>query len=168
VSQPRLAHHWRRGRHGIESLGAVTVHVVPRSRAARTASATLSRPALPVTGTGRGARSRNSSPPIHLAAIKAQLRAPLKDAAAIDATRRALYALPRRRECFVRRTLHVYPLSVCNLQNARTRRCLCWRRRNAQFGWQVLTLAIKAAGRGSYGRTKFDKCSLPRDYCLRY
>ena len=102
--------------------------------------------------------------------VEAQARAPLRDAAAINATRYALL-----------RELEKLGLPIATWSGGRTR----WNR--ARFGLpkthaldalcvgdlagvdagRLKTTVITAVGRGRYGRTNSDKCGFPRGYLMR-
>jgi HNH endonuclease len=108
--------------------------------------------------------------PKRLARIKAQLKAPLKDAAAVNSTRWALF-----------KSLKATGLPVAVASGGRTK----WNRHvlaipkthaldaacvghvDAISDWRRPTLAIKCAGRGSYQRTRLNKYGFPRGYLTR-
>lgn len=102
--------------------------------------------------------------------IKAQAKAPLRDAAAVNSTRWALF-----------RRLEETGLQVDFSTGGRTK----WNR--SRFGipkthaldaacvgsldslknWNAPTITIKATGRGSYQRTRLDRYGFPRGYLIR-
>ena len=108
--------------------------------------------------------------PEQLKRLHAQAKAPLKDAAAVNATRWALYE-----------TLKATGLPVETGSGGRTK----WNRTrlevpkthaldaacvgpvDAQHGWAVPTLAIRCTGRGSYQRTRLNGSGFPRGYLTR-
>ena len=108
--------------------------------------------------------------PTVLARIKAQAKAPLRDAAAVNATRWALYG-----------ALKGTGLSVESSSGGRTKynRCrlgipkthaldaACVGTVDTLTGWRRPTLFVKATGRGSYCRTRLDAYGFPRGYCVR-
>ncbi|AXK39325.1 RNA-guided endonuclease IscB [Crenobacter cavernae] len=108
--------------------------------------------------------------PQRLARILVQATAPLRDAAAVNSTRRALYrvlaatGLPVEASSGGRtkynRHLHHIPKTHCL-------DALCVGQVDAVGRWQRPVLAIKACGRGSYQRTLLDKYGFPRGYLTR-
>ena len=108
--------------------------------------------------------------PAVLARIKATVKRPLKDAAAVNATRWALFNM-----------LKTTGLPVTTGSGGRTK----WNRSRFDIpkshaldaacvgdvemltGWDVPVLSIKATGRGSYCRTRLDKFGFPRGYLTR-
>lgn len=108
--------------------------------------------------------------PQRLARILAHAKAPLRDAAVVNATRWALF-----------RALQGTGLEVATSTGGRTKfnRCrlglpkthaldaACTGVVDALVDWQRPTLAIKTTGRGSYQRTLLTKYGFPRGYCMR-
>ncbi len=108
--------------------------------------------------------------PAVLARIKATAKRPLKDAAAVNSTRWALF-----------NRLKATGLPVTTGSGGRTK----WNRSRLDIpkthaldaacvgdvptltGWDVPGLAIKATGRGSYCRTRLDSFGFPRGYLTR-
>jgi 5-methylcytosine-specific restriction endonuclease McrA len=102
--------------------------------------------------------------------ILAQTKAPLRDAAAVNSTRRALY-----------NALKTTGLEVEVASGGRTKwnRCrfnipkthcldaVCVGQIDAIQGWKQSILQIKAMGRGSYQRTRLTKYGFPRGYLTR-
>ncbi len=105
-----------------------------------------------------------------LARIKARAKAPLRDAAAVNATRNSLF-----------NALLATGLPVATGTGAQTkynRRRLgipkthaldaaCVGDVDAVTGWLRPTLTVKATGRGEYQRTRLSKCGFPRGYLTR-
>lgn len=108
--------------------------------------------------------------PVRLARLLKQLKKPLRDAAAMNATRWALKhsledtGLPvscfsggrtkwNRSKLDVPKT-HVLDAACCGPTDGIAR-------------WKVPTLAIRATGRGSYCRTLLDRYGFPRGYLMR-
>ena len=108
--------------------------------------------------------------PAALARIKVSLKAPLKDAAAVNATRRALWEaldatdLPVEASSGGRTKFNRHRL---NISKTHALDAACVGEVEPLSGWQVPTLEIKATGRGTYCRTKLDKYGFPRGYCMR-
>ncbi len=102
--------------------------------------------------------------------LLAQARAPLSDAAAVNATRRALH------RALEATGLPVEAASGGRTQWNRTRFGLpkthaldaaCVGELEALHGWQRPVLAIRCSGRGAYQRTRLDRFGLPRGYLTR-
>jgi 5-methylcytosine-specific restriction endonuclease McrA len=108
--------------------------------------------------------------PERLARILAQAKAPLKDAAAVNSTRWALYgalqatALPvecssggrtkwNRSRLGVPKTHALDAACVGNISRIER--------------WSVPVTQVKASGRGAYHRTRTDASGFPRGYCMR-
>lgn len=102
--------------------------------------------------------------------IQAQAKAPLKDAAAVNSTRWALFEALKAtgrpvetgsggRTKFNRTRLGVPKTHALD--------AACVGQVDALTGWQCPTLAIKATGRGSYQRTRLDRFGFPRGYLMR-
>ena len=108
--------------------------------------------------------------PARLARVLAQTKRPLKDAAAVNATRWALF-----------NALKAMGLPVIVASGGRTkwnRHChaipkthaldaACVGNVPALTGWRKPALNIKATGRGSYQRTRLDAYGFPRGYLMR-
>ena len=118
----------------------------------------------------RDVREFLTDDPVRLARLLRQLKTPLRDAAAMNATRWAL-----------QRSLKKMGLPVSCHSGGRTK----WNRvrlgvpkthaldaavvgpTGTISGWLVPTLGIKATGRGSYCRTRLDRFGFPRGYLMR-
>jgi 5-methylcytosine-specific restriction endonuclease McrA len=108
--------------------------------------------------------------PTRLARILAQVRRPLKDAAAVNATRWALLDSLKATGLAVEassggRTKY----NRCRLQVPKTHAldAACVGVVDAMTGWHRPTLAIRATGRGAYQRTRLDKYGFPRGHLMR-
>lgn len=108
--------------------------------------------------------------PVRLARLLAKAKAPLKDAAAVNATRWALF------EALKRFGLPVQCASGGKTKYNRTRfgiakdHCLdalCVGDVNEVGAIPTRQLILKCAGRGEYSRTRLDKYGFPRGYCTR-
>ncbi len=108
--------------------------------------------------------------PVRRAKIQAQATRPLKDAAAVNATRWALAnalkatGLPVKlstggRTKFNRTEFHIPKTHALD--------AVCVGKVTAVTDWQRPTLAIKCTGRGSYQRTRLDQYGFPRGYQMR-
>ena len=108
--------------------------------------------------------------PKRLARIQAQAKAPLKDVAAVNSTRWALF-----------QSLKAMGLPVATGTGGRTKwnrtrfgipkghalDAACVGRVADVQGWNRPRLAIKASGRGSYKRTRLNRHGFPRGYLMR-
>lgn len=108
--------------------------------------------------------------PERLKMILAQAKAPLRDAAAVNSTRWALF-----------NTLKGFGLPVEIASGGRTKwnrtrfgipkshalDALCVGTTEGATNWSIPTLAIKATGRGSYQRTRLTASGFPRGYLMR-
>ena len=108
--------------------------------------------------------------PTRLAKILALARRPLKDAAAVNATRWALLKSLKATALAVEassggRTRY----NQCRLDIPKTHAldAACVGAIDAITHWRRPTLAIKATGRGSYQRTRMDQYGFPRGYLMR-
>ena len=108
--------------------------------------------------------------PALLARIKAQVKSPLTDAAAVNATRWALHealadtGLPIEASSGGRTK---YNRSRLGILKGHALDAACVGEVEALAGWQMPTLAVKATGRGSYCRTRLTAHGFPRGYCMR-
>lgn len=108
--------------------------------------------------------------PKRLTKIQAQAKRPLRDAAAVNATRwKLLNALKAT-------GLPVHTgsggLTKCNrsklgIPKTHALDAVCVGQVDSVEQWQKPTLSIKATGRGSYQRTRLDKYGFPRGYLMR-
>ena len=108
--------------------------------------------------------------PDTLKRIQAQAKAPLKDAAAVNAPRWALFnalkatGLPVETSSGGRTKCNRQRLG---LPKTHALDAACVGQLDALSGWQRPSLAIKATGRGSYQRTRLDRFGFPRGYLMR-
>lgn len=105
-----------------------------------------------------------------LARILAQAKRPLKDAAAVNATRWALVTALKA---------HGLPVELASGGRTKFNRsqlgipkthaldALCVGEVGVVTGWRQPTLAVKCTGRGSYQRTRLDMYGFPRSYLTR-
>jgi 5-methylcytosine-specific restriction endonuclease McrA len=147
-------------------------HIHPRSRGGSSRISNLVLACVPCN-TQKGSQPVEvflADRPTVLARIKAQAKAPLQDAAAVNATRWALYG-----------ALKGIGLPVEASSGGRTKynRCrlgipkrhaldaACVGKVETLTGWRIPILDIRATGRGSYCRTRLDAYGFPRGYCVR-
>ena len=157
---------------GAKSVPLQIEHIQPRSRGGshRVSNLTL---ACQPCNQKKGAEEIKvflAKDPKRLARIQAQAKAPLKDAAAVNATRWALF-----------NTLKTMGLPVTTGSGGRTKfnrvqlhvpkthglDAACVGEMDEIRDWNKPTLAIKATGRGSYQRTRLDAYGFPRGYLTR-
>lgn len=119
---------------------------------------------------GRDIKDFLAKDPVRLAKILAQAKRPLKDAAAVNATRWALVnqlkatGLPVEvasggHTKFNRTQLHI--------PKAHALDAVCVGDVGAVTGWRQPTLQIKCTGRGSYQRTRLNKYGFARGFLMR-
>lgn len=108
--------------------------------------------------------------PKRLAKIKAQAKAPLRDAAAVNTTRWVLANALKATGLSVE--LASGGLTKFNRTNNKIPKthaldAACVGEMSGISNWQIPTLQIKCMGRGSYQRTRLDKYGFPRGYLMR-
>jgi 5-methylcytosine-specific restriction endonuclease McrA len=108
--------------------------------------------------------------PQRLARIQAQAKRPLKDAAAVNATRWALFSRLQATGLTVRgasggRTK--FNRTRLSIPKTHALDAACVGEVETVEGWQRPTLGIKATGRGSYQRTRLNAHGFPRGYLTR-
>jgi 5-methylcytosine-specific restriction endonuclease McrA len=166
----------KHGRHCVY-CGAVDVplnldHVIPRSRGGSNRVSNLVPACIPCNEE-KGARLIEeflSDRPQVRARIKAALKAPLKDAAAVNTTRWGLWealqgtGLPVETSSGGRTK---YNRSRLGVPKSHALDAACVGEIENLAGWQVPTLVIKATGRGAYCRTRLNAQGFPRGYLMR-
>ena len=108
--------------------------------------------------------------PARLAKVLAQVKRPLKDAAAVNATRWALFNTLKATGLPVSTGsggLTKYNRHVLGIPKTHALDAACVGQVDALTGWRVPTLSIKCTGRGSYQRTRLDKFGFPRGHLTR-
>jgi 5-methylcytosine-specific restriction endonuclease McrA len=108
--------------------------------------------------------------PKRLARVLAQAQRPLKDAAAVNATRWALSTALKTTSLPVElssggRTK--FNRSALGVPKTHALDAACVGHVDAIEGWLKPTLVVKCTGRGSYQRTRLDKFGFPRGYLMR-
>ena len=166
-----------RGKHHCAYCGRMDVplnldHVIPRARGGSNRPSNLVLACVPCN------EEKDATPvevflakrPDVLARVKAQLKAPLKDAAAVNATRWALW------EALQDTGLPVEASSGGRTKFNRTRLGIpkthaldaaCVGEVENLTGWNIPTLEIESMGRETYCRTKLTGDGFPRGYCMR-
>jgi 5-methylcytosine-specific restriction endonuclease McrA len=130
-------------------------------------------PACQPCNEAKGARSVEeflANKPLLLARIEAYQKSPLRDAAAVTATRWAVYNMLKATGLPVEmgtggRTK--WNRTRLGIPKTHALDALCVGQVEAVYNWQMPTLAIKATGRGSYQRTRVTKDRFPRGYLIR-
>jgi RRXRR protein len=129
--------------------------------------------APPLCNTAKGATPVEeflAGKPVVLARIKAQARASLDDAAAVNARRCALYealadtGLPVEASSGLRTK---YNRARLGIPKSPALDAACVGEVGTPVGWQIPTTEIKPSGRGDYCRTKLTPHGFPRGYCVR-
>ena len=121
----------------------------------------------------KGARDVNeflARDPKRLVRIESQRKAPLRDAAAVNATRWALFNALKATGLPVTTGsggLTKYNRARLGIPKSYALDAACVGSVSTVTGWQKPTLAIKATGRGSYQRTRLDAFGFPRGYLTR-
>jgi len=108
--------------------------------------------------------------PKRLDRILTQAKRPLKDAAAVNATRWALFNALKAAGVPVSTGsggLTKYNRAQFGIPKTHALDAVCVGMVSAVTGWEKPTLAIKATGRGSYQRTRLDAFGFPRGYLTR-
>jgi 5-methylcytosine-specific restriction endonuclease McrA len=166
----------KHGRH-CAYCGAVDVplnldHVIPRSRGGSNRASNLLPACIPCNEE-KGASSVEeflAGRSQVLARIKAALKAPLKDAAAVNASRQALWealqdtGLPIEASSGGRTKFNRNRLGV---PKSHALDAACVGDVENLTGWQKPALEIKATGRGTYCRTNVNASGFPRGYRTR-
>jgi 5-methylcytosine-specific restriction endonuclease McrA len=145
-------------------------HLIPRARGGSDRISNLAIACIPCNGK-KAARTLEEfvKDPARLARIKAQLKAPLKDAAAVNATRWALAnvlkatGLPVELSSGGRTKFNRAQLGVPKTHSLDA---ACVGHLDALSGWDVPHAAVKAMGRGVHCRTKLDAYGFPRGLCM--
>jgi len=161
-------------------------HVVPRSRGGsnRVSNLTLtchpcnqSKDALSLVdffATDKGLKKRlkanGHTANARLERVQRQLKQPLRDASAVNATRWALFNALKATSLPVAvgtggRTK--YNRQRLGIPKTHALDAACVGAFDALHAWQVPTLTIKAMGRGSYQRTRLTKYGFPRGFLMR-
>lgn len=108
--------------------------------------------------------------PARLTRIEAQLKCPLKDAAAVNATRWALYHALKATGLPVMTGsggLTKFNRARLGIPKIHALDAVCVGRVDVVTNWRKPTLTIKATGRGCYQRTRLNAYGFPRGYLTR-
>jgi 5-methylcytosine-specific restriction endonuclease McrA len=108
--------------------------------------------------------------PERLKRIKSRLQTPLKETAAVNATRAKILSELFKTQLPVEITTGgrtKFNRARLSIPKAHALDAACTGDTPALTGWNMPVLAIKACGRGSYQRTRLDRYGFPRGYLLR-
>lgn len=157
---------------GATGLPLQIEHIIPKARGGsnRMSNLTLADEACNQRKGAQTAAEFLAHDPERLARILAHAKAPLADAAAVNATRNAIFValcatgLPVEASSGGRTKFNRERLGI---PKAHPLDAACVGAVEAVHGWAMPVLAIKAMGRGSYQRTRLDKFGFPRGYLTR-
>lgn len=157
---------------GIENVPVQIEHIHPRSQGGsnRISNLTLAcQPCNQKKGCQPIAEFLKGKPDL-LKRIQAQAKTPLKDAAAVNATRWALFGRLKATGLLVKvgsggKTK--FNRSRLEIPKTHALDAVCVGAVDAVTDWKKPTLTIKATGRGSYQRTRLDAYGFPRGYLTR-
>ena len=157
-------------------------HIHPKAQGGTNRVSNLAIACIPCN-TKKGARSIEAflaKDPARLARIRAQLKRPLKDAAAVNATRWALFEALARGRCRVHQPeATMLPVEIgsggltkfnrtrLQIPKSHALDAACVGQVDAIHGWSRPTLQIKCTGRGSYQRTRLTQYGFARGYLMR-
>lgn len=147
-------------------------HIHPKARGGSNRVSNLALACVPCN-TKKGASPIEqflAADPKRLAKVLSQVKRPLKDAAAANATRWALFNALKTTGLPVATGsggLTKYNRHVLGIPKTHALDAACVGQVDALAGWRVPTLSIKCAGRGSYQRTRLDKFGFPRGHLMR-
>ncbi|MFH7321407.1 RNA-guided endonuclease IscB [Desulfurivibrio sp. D14AmB] len=158
---------------GAKNLPLEIEHVVPRSRGGsdRVSNLTLACRECNIAKGNQLVEVFLAGKPEVLARLRRQLKAPLKDAAAVNATRWALFnrlkatGLPIEAATGGRTK---WNRSRQGIPKNHALDAACVGRAETVQGWQQPILGVTAMGRGSYQRTRLDRFGFPRGYLTRH
>ncbi len=147
-------------------------HIVPRARGGSNRVSNLACACVPCNEE-KGARPVEeflAGRPKVLARVKAHAKRPLKDAAAVNSTRWALFQALRATGMPVKcgsggRTK--WNRTRLGIPKTHALDAACVGAVEVLTGWAVSSLTIKATGRGAYQRTRLDAYGFPRGYLTR-
>jgi len=157
---------------GAENVPLEVEHIVPKSRGGtdRVSNLTLACRSCNKAKGSRDVRDFLENRPNVLKRALAQAKAPLKDAAAVNATRWRLFeslkatGLPLETGTGGRTK---WNRTCLNIPKAHALDAACVGRVDAVRNWRVPTLEIRCAGRGGYQRTRLNRHGFPRGFLMR-
>ncbi|WP_155996452.1 RNA-guided endonuclease IscB [Verrucomicrobium sp. 3C] len=157
---------------GKKNLPLEVDHIDPKSRGGsdRVSNLTLACHECNQDKGNRDIREFLANHPDRLMAVLAKAQTPLHDAAAINSTRWALFERLKDTDLPVETATGGRTKWNRNRLNIPKTHCLdaaCVGDLDRLLGWNVPVLGVKAAGRGSYQRTRLMKDGFPRGYLTR-
>jgi len=147
-------------------------HIHPKAQGGTNRVSNLAIACIPCN-TKKGARSIEAflaKDPARLARIRAQLKRPLKDAAAVNATRWALFEALKSTGLQVEvgsGGLTKFNRTRLGVPKSHALDAACVGQVDVIHGCSRPTLQVKCTGRGSYQRTRLDKFGFARGYLMR-
>jgi 5-methylcytosine-specific restriction endonuclease McrA len=157
----------------IENVPLQIEHIHPRSKGGSNAISNLALACEPCN-TKKGVRDIKDflkNKPEQLKKVIAQAKRPLKDAAAVNATRWALANRLKATGLSVELSnggQTKYNRSQQSIPKTHALDAVCVGEVEKVEKWNVPTMEIKCTGRGRYQRTQIDKYGLPRGYLMRH
>lgn len=147
-------------------------HIHPRARGGsdRVSNLTLACAPCNLKKAAQDVKQFLEKDPKRLATIQAQAKRPLRDAAAVNATRWKLFSALKATGLSVRTGsggLTKYNRSKLGIPKTHALDAVCVGKTDNVVQWQKPTLEIKATGRGSYQRTRLNRFGFPRGYLTR-
>ena len=148
-------------------------HIVPKARQGsnRASNLTLACRKCNQTKGARPVEQFLANDPKRLVRIKAKAKRPLRDAAAVNATRNALYFALRATGLTVEASTGgrtKYNRSRLGVPKTHALDAAAVGDVGTLQNWRQPTLTIRATGRGSYMRTRVTKYGFPRGYLIRH
>jgi hypothetical protein len=147
-------------------------HIVPRARGGSNRVSNLACACIPCNES-KGARPVEeflAGLPAVLARVKAHAKRPLKDAAAVNSTRWALFQALKATGLPVETGsggLTKWNRTRLGIPKTHALDAACAGETAALTRWAVPSMAIKCTGRGAYQRTRLDAYGFPRGYLTR-
>ena len=157
---------------GAENVPLQVEHIHPRAKGGsnRVSNLSLACQACNHKKAARDIQDFLAHDPKRLARILAQAKRPLHDAAAVNATRWALFNALKATGLPVTTGSGgqtKYNRHVLTIPKTHALDAACVGRVDTISGWRKPTLSIKCSGRGSYQRTRLNKFGFPRSYLMR-
>ena len=157
----------------VEHVPLEAEHIIPKSKGGtdRVSNLTLACGSCNQKKNHRDIRKFLAHDPERLKRILTQTKVPLRDAAAVNATRWRLFELLKTTGLLLETgTGGQTKWNRCRFGIPKTHAldAVCVGNIEAIEGWQRPTLTIKATGRGSYQRTRLTKHGFPRGYLARH
>jgi 5-methylcytosine-specific restriction endonuclease McrA len=157
---------------GTKDVPLQVEHIRPKARGGsdRVSNLTLACQSCNETKGARPVEEFLKGKPEVLHQVLAQAKISLRDAAAVNATRLALWSALKATGLPVETGSGgqtKYNRRRLGVPKAHALDALCVGKVEAVSGWEIPTLAIKATGRGAYRRTRVTASGFPRGYLMR-